>query len=127
MISVISYFLWSTNVSRSAMIESYEANSCKMNGLALYVESISNKNTSVSIEFDNTDRIGIFHIKADSIYESNLDLRINSSKVDSIQNCLGWSKEELNTIRIKIEDMNCVFFSNFHYIKLGYRRKLASC
>lgn len=67
-----------------------------------YFKSIIPDGARVTIEFDNDKELGIFHVKVDSIYQSNWNLKIESHKLDSLLTELNLTAKELKTLKSEI-------------------------
>lgn len=69
---------------KNDLIENFEERKIEIMDAKNYYISILPNNSRVTVEFDNDKELGIFHIKVDSIYQSNWNLKIESPKVDSL-------------------------------------------
>ena len=87
-----------------------------------YLNSITSLNNSVHIEFDDSDRLGIFHVNINGKFENNWDVEINSSKADSLLNSLGWNKENLMILKSKLDKANCIGVSSGEPCVISFQR-----
>lgn len=55
-------------------------------------------------------------------YDSNWDLKLNSSKTDTLLQKLGWTKETLNTLKEKLDKANCISVESGEPCKIGFQR-----
>lgn len=104
------------------LIENYEARTDEILDVKNYYKSILLDGASVSIEFDNDKELGIFHVKADSIYQSNWNLKIKSPKVDSLLTELNWTTKELRILKEKLDKANCISIAGKEPIVIGWQR-----
>ena len=84
---------------KNDLVENYEERKEEVFEVKDYFLSILPDGASVSVEFDNDKELGIFHVKADSIYQSNWNLKIKSPKVDSLLTELNWTTKELKILK----------------------------
>jgi hypothetical protein len=104
------------------LIENYEARTDEILELKNYYISILPEGASVTIEFDNDQELGIFHVKADSIYQSNWNLKIKSPQVDSLLTELNWTTKELKILKEKLDNANCISISGKNPVTIGWQR-----
>lgn len=105
------------------LIKNYEKHSTDIIEAKTYFKSILPDGASVSIEFDNDEELGIFHVELDSIYLSNWNLKVNSKKVDSLLTELKWTTKELKTLKEKLDKANCISISGTNDpIVIGWQR-----
>lgn len=104
------------------LIENYEARTDEIFDLKNYYKSILPDGASVTIEFDNDKELGIFHVKVDSIYQSNWNLKIKSSKVDSLLSELNWTAKELRILKEKLDKANCISIAGKDPVVIGWQR-----
>ena len=86
-----------------------------------YVESITPHNTFIHVEF-NDNELSIFHVKANNHYESNWRSTLHPHKIDSLSTQIGWTKKELNSIKIKLKKANCISAANRDPFTIGWQR-----
>lgn len=105
------------------LIENYEKRKTEITEAKSYFKSIVPNGARVTIEFDNDKELGIFHVKVDSIHQSNWNLKIESHKVDSLLTELNWSTKELKTLKEKLDKANCISISGTNDpIVIGWQR-----
>lgn len=104
------------------LIENYEARTDEILDVKNYYKSILPDGASVTIEFDDDKKLGIFHVKADSIYQSNWNLKITSSKVDSLLTKLNWTTKELRILKEKLDNANCISIAGKNPVVIGWQR-----
>lgn len=105
------------------LIENYEKRTTEIIEAKNYFKSIVPDDARVTIEFDNDKELGIFHVKVDSIYESNWNLKIKSPKVDSLLTELKWTTKELKILKEKLDKVNCISISGANDpIVIGWQR-----
>lgn len=106
------------------LIENYEKQTTEIIDAKNYFKSIVPNGASVTIEFDDDDKeLGIFHVKIDSTYQSNWNLKITSNKVDSLLTELKWTTRELKTLKEKLDKANCISISGTNDpIVIGWQR-----
>ncbi|MFZ6666206.1 hypothetical protein [Peijinzhouia sedimentorum] len=107
---------------KNDLIENYEARTDEILDVKNYYKSILPDGAIVLIEFDNDKELGIFHVKADSIYQSNWNLKIKLSKVDSLLTELNWTTKELTTLKEKLDNANCISISGKNPVVIGWQR-----
>jgi len=104
------------------LIENYEERKEEILDVKEYFKSILPNGASVTIEFDNDKELGIFHVKADSIYQSNWNLKIKSPQVDSLLTELNWTTKELKILKEKLDKANCISISGKDPVVIGWQR-----
>jgi hypothetical protein len=104
------------------LIENYEARTDEIIDVKNYYKSILPDEVSVTIEFDNDKELGIFHVKADSVYQSNWNLKIKSPKVDSLLTELNWTTKELRMLKEKLDRANCISIAGNTPVVIGWQR-----
>ncbi|MBC3540321.1 hypothetical protein ACFSC6_02835 [Rufibacter sediminis] len=103
------------------LAENFEERKTQIIEAKNYFGSIVPKETFVKIEFEK-GQLGIFHIKKNGIYQNNWNLDINSKKVDSLLQVLGWTKTELKTLKSKLDKANCISAESGNPITIGWQR-----
>ena len=76
---------------KNDLIENYEQRKIEILDVKKYYKSILPEGSYVDIEFKNDNELGIFHVRIDSVFQSNWNLKIESPKVDSLLTELKWS------------------------------------
>lgn len=107
---------------KNDLIENYEKKKDEIEDASNYFKSIMPKETYVHIEFENNRELGIFHIEAKRPYESNWNLKINSSKTDSLLQELNWTKKQLMTLKNKLDRANCISIGGNEKVSIGWQR-----
>ena len=106
---------------KKGLIANYEQKEKSIIKLKNYVESITPPDVFVHIEFDD-DELSIFHVKANNNYESNWRSTLSPDKIDSLLIQIGWTKDELNTIKTSLEKANCISVANRDPFTIGWQR-----
>ncbi|MFT3824160.1 MAG: hypothetical protein QM731_09580 [Chitinophagaceae bacterium] len=104
------------------LIDNYNARTEQVNDLKNFINSNVPVDKSVVIEFDGNKGLSIFHIIGNGTYDSNWDLKIKSSKVDTLLNKLGWTHQTLKTLKDKLDAANCISFKNGDPCNIGFQR-----
>lgn len=107
---------------KNDLIQNYEERKEEIWDAKNYFKSILPNGASVTIEFENDKELRIFHFKTDGIYESNWNLKIKSSKVDSILTELNWTTKELKTLKEKLDKANCISIGGRDPFIIGWQR-----
>lgn len=108
--------------SKKDLIENFEKRTPEIIEVKDYYKSILPEGASTMIEFDSKRELGIFHVRVDSVYQSNWNLKINSFRVDSLLNELNWTKQELYTLKEKLEKANCISIGGREPVSIGWQR-----
>ena len=98
--------------------------------LKQYFNDIVPKNRFVEIEFKDDNTLGRFGIKALDSTAGNpnesmfldWDLKINTTKVDSLIEPMGWTIETLKTIKEKLDKADCIQIESGEPSKIGFKR-----
>lgn len=104
------------------LIKNYEKRTEEILDVKNYFKSILPGGANVTIEFDNDNELGIFHVKVDSIYQNNWNLKIKSTKVDSLLTDLNWSTQELKILKEKLDKANCISIGGKEPVVIGWQR-----
>lgn len=107
--------------TKQDLIENYEKKDREILEVKAFIDSKISSDTYIDIEFDNGD-LGIFHIKKDGVYNSNWNLDIDAKKTDSLLSVIGWTKNDLNTLKEKLESANCISVASGNPTKIGWQR-----
>jgi hypothetical protein len=110
--------------------ENFEKNKTGIYELKSYYNEIAPKNRFVDIEFKNDNTILRFGIKALDSTAGNVNepmfivrnLKISTSKMDSIINPMGWTRETLKILKEKLDNADCIQIANGVPTKIGYKR-----
>lgn len=108
--------------NKKDLIENYKKKKDEIIEVRNYFKSILPDGAGVSIEFKNDDELSIFHVKLDSVYQSNWKLNTKSPKVDSLLVELGWSTIELQTLKEKLDKANCISIKGRNPVVIGWQR-----
>ena len=104
------------------LIVNYEKRKEEILDVKKYFKSILPDRASVTIEFDDDKELGIFHVEANGIYQSNWNLKIKSPKVDSLLNELNWTTKELRILKEKLDKANCISIAGKDPVVIGWQR-----
>jgi hypothetical protein len=115
-------FLEDEKYSTEDLVENYRQNKAQIEEVKRYVMSIVPPNKSVEIEFDGRKKFFYFHVIDNGIYDSNWDVRLGSSKVDSLLTKLNWSKQTLTIIKEKLDAAHCISFGSGEPFQIGFQR-----
>lgn len=107
---------------KNDLVENFEERKEEIFEVKEYFKSILPDGASVTIEFDNDKELEIFHVKADSIYQSNWSLKIKSPKVDSLLTELSWTTKELKILKEKLDKANCISIAGKDPVVIGWQR-----
>ena len=126
-IAKLIYFLYAFGVfekdySKQDLIENYELKKNEINDLYAYTNIIVQPKDDVHIEFESDKHLGIFHVVANTIYDSNWNIDVDSKKVDTLLVKLGWTKETLNILKDKLDKANCISIESGEPLTLGFQR-----
>ena len=104
------------------LMENYEKKKEEIAEVKRYFESILPAESIVHIEYENNKELAIFHVKSKNPFESNWRLKINSTKTDSLLRDLNWTKQELKTLKNKLDKANCISISSRKPVSIGWKR-----
>lgn len=122
-IGIISFMgIFSPSYNTEDLVKNYEAKSKQINHVKDYVNSITPKDTWVSLEFESNRTLGIFHVTNRDTNDHNWDLSISSSKTEFLLKKLGWTKETLTNIKEKLDDADCISVEKGEPFTVGYQR-----
>lgn len=107
---------------KNDLIDNYEKRTDEILDAISYFKSILPNGSDVTIEFTNNNELNIFHVRVDSIHQSNWNLKINSTKVDSLLTELNWSTKELKKLKEKLDKANCISIGGKEPIEIGWQR-----
>ena len=108
--------------NKKDLIENYEARTNEIIDVKNYYKSILPDEASVEIEFKNDKELRIFHVKSESIFQNNWDLKLNTPKVDSLLTQLNWTKNELEILKEKLDKANCISIAGNDPVVIGWQR-----
>ena len=122
------------------MIANYESKQLEISQLYEYVCEITTEDKYFSIEFESNEKITYFfvaiehmdtltgnsyttNIVADGNYDkgfiSNRDLDVDSQNVDNLLSKLGWTRNELKTLKQNLDNANCISIESEEHLKIG--------
>jgi hypothetical protein len=104
------------------LIDNYNSKAKQIQEVKDYINSIVPANKIVDIEFEGANNLSIFHLIENVHQDSNWDLKVNSSKTDTLLQKLGWTKETLKTLKQKLDAANCISVSNSDPCNIGFQR-----
>jgi hypothetical protein len=87
-----------------------------------YFYSILPKDTKVQIEFENDNKLFYFNIEKNNEYYNISDKNIQSNQIDSLLNILGWTRNNLKELKVKLDKANCISFDKRNEFKIGFQR-----
>jgi len=108
--------------SKQDLIDNYNQKNRQIADLKTYVNKIVPANKSVDIEFDGSKKFFIFHVVDNGSYDSNWDLKLNSTKTDTLLTKLNWTKETLKTLKEKLDAANCISVKSGEPCNIGFQR-----
>lgn len=105
--------------------ENFEENRTAIYELKKYYIEIVPDDYFVEIEFENDNTLGRFGIK-DSNSNGPMflewDLKINTERMDSIIQSIGWTRETLKTLKDKLDNADCIQIQSGEPTKIGFKR-----
>ncbi len=107
---------------KSDLIENYEERTEAIIDVKNYFKSILPDSARVDIEFENDNKLGIFHVRTDNNDQNNWNLRIKSHRVDSLLSELKWTTKQLETLKEKLDNANCISISGRNPVVIGWQR-----
>ena len=119
---VLFYGLFGKSYTTEDLIDNYNSKTAEILEVKKYINSVTSPDLKVDIEFEDNKTLGIFHISANGSHESNWDVKIKSEKVDSLLKVIGWTIETLKTLKVKLDNANCISVSNGEPCNIGFQR-----
>ncbi|MDD3772624.1 MAG: hypothetical protein PHC38_08220 [Weeksellaceae bacterium] len=104
------------------LIENYEQRKEEILDVKFFYKSILPEGSYIDIEFKNDNELGIFHVRIDSVFQSNWNLKIESPKVDSLLTELKWSTKDLKILKEKLDKANCISIAGKEPTVIGWQR-----
>jgi len=129
------------------LIANYETKQLEINQLYEYVNDITPDDKYFDIEFESNKKIFCFFVtihRIDSLtgqssytsivadgdynrgFMGNYNLDIDSPSVDNLLNWLGWTRNELKTLKQKLDNANCISVEKGEGLRIamtiGYKR-----
>ncbi|WPC10539.1 hypothetical protein LEQ04_07145 [Riemerella anatipestifer] len=113
--------------STSDLKEEYINNKDKISQVINYYNSIVSEDKIVEIEFEDGETIARFGIyyRDSTMGKNNFldwDLKLNSSRTDSIMKTINWNNEILKTLKNKLDGANCIQIKNGEPTQVGFAR-----
>lgn len=108
--------------SKSDLISNYESNSSQIQELASYVKNIVPKNVKVEIEFEDSNTLTYFHVYVGGGGDRNWDLETDSKESQTLLNKIGWNSAVLDTLKMKLDNANCISIESGEPQTIGYQR-----
>lgn len=108
--------------SKSDLISNYESSSSQIQELASYVKNIVPENVKVEIEFEDSNTLTYFHVNVGGRADCNWDLETDSEESQRLLNKIGWNSTVLDTLKIKLDNANCISIESGEPQTIGYQR-----
>jgi hypothetical protein len=108
--------------SKSDLISNYESNSSQIQELASYVKKIVPKDVKVEIEFEDSNTLTYFHVYVGGGGDRNWGLETDSEETQRLLNKLGWNCAILDTLKMKLDNANCISIKSGEPQTIGYQR-----
>ncbi|WP_415325448.1 hypothetical protein [Chryseobacterium sp. MMS23-Vi53] len=105
--------------------EEYVAKEKEIDDLILYYHSIKSPNKTIEIEFKDDEVLGrlLVHPKNDSLkYYQQWDINVEGLQNTAIGKELGWTENELKTLKEKLDKANCISIEDGEPVKVGFTR-----
>lgn len=107
--------------TKQDLIANYEQRESEVIDVKYFIDSKISSDTYIDVEFDNGD-LRIFHVMKNGTYDSNWDLDIYSKKTDSLLYVIGWTKNDLITLKRKLDKANCISVASGNPTRIGWQR-----
>lgn len=107
--------------TKQDLMDNYEKRSAEIQNLKSYIDAKLPGDVYVDIEFEDGE-LGIFHVQKNGFSDRNWHLGIDSKKTDSLLKVIGWTKNDLKILQVKLEKANCISIANGHPTKIGWQR-----
>lgn len=127
----VAYVMWAiwafmgatdTYYSKKDLIENYRSKTKEIYQLKKYAEQIIPNDKSLTIEFENDEKLAIFHLSDKKGRSSNWNIKISAKKTDSLLTELGWTKQTLMQLKEKMDNANCISVESGEPFTIGYQR-----
>ena len=102
--------------------ENFESKKTEIYEVKNFVNKITPSEKLAHIEFDDNNTLVIFHVKVENKFESNWDVKINSGKADTLLQKLGWTVEDLKTLKDKLDKANCIGVTSGEPCNISFQR-----
>ena len=101
--------------SKQDLVENYNARTKQIIEVKNYINAIVPTNKVIDIEFDDRNKVSIFHLIDNGIQQ-------NSVEVDTLLQKLNWTKQTLKTIKAKLDAANCISVKSGEPCNIGFQR-----
>ncbi|MDQ2769865.1 MAG: hypothetical protein M3Y54_05125 [Bacteroidota bacterium] len=116
--------------TKQELIDNYTNRRAQIMELRSYFNSIVPNNKRVEIEFESDTKLFRFGVSPidpatrEVIYPLFLewDLKTSSSKVDSAITSIGWTQQNLRTLKQKLDKADCIGIESGEPTKIGWQR-----
>jgi len=116
--------------SVSDLKQNFVKNKTEIYELKRYFNEIVPKNRFVEIEFEDDNTLVRFGIKALDSTAGNpnepmfldWDLKTNTTKMDSLIEPMGWTRETLKILKEKLDKADCIQIESGEPVKIGFKR-----
>lgn len=111
------------------LVENFNKKQFEIYDLKKYYNAITPLNKFVEIEFENDKELTRFGITSldpsDRKYGTSFlewNLKVNTPRMDSILSNIGWSRTTLKTLKVKLDNANCIQIESGEPTKIGFKR-----
>ncbi len=108
------------------LTNNYDKHEKEIADFIVYFKSIIPSGTYVDIEINDTKNIDIFHVIKDGVNYGGWDIDVNSSKADTIFSILNWDKSQIEILKKKLDEINCISIDNRYPVDVGFQRSVMS-
>ena len=108
--------------SKEELIDNYKNKEKEIYEVKKYISTIVPADKSVEIEFDGNRKFFIFHLGGNGNYDSNWDLGVDTKKTDTLLQKLGWTRETLTILKVKLDNANCISVASGNPCNIGWQR-----
>lgn len=108
--------------SYQELVDNYKQKTRDITDLKWYINSIVPPDKYVYIEFDDDQKLGIFHVQSNGVFENNWDIVIGTGKADSLLQQLNWTEETLKTLKGKLDNAHCISIASGARCNIGFQR-----
>jgi hypothetical protein len=114
--------LFEPSYDKQDLVQNYEIKHREIQEVKAYFASRVPANTTVHIEFEDDDELGIFHVFQNKQHSENWNLKANSVKADSLLGVIGWDQQTLRALKTKLDAANCISLQSGEPLTVGYQR-----
>lgn len=115
--------------SSEEVAAAYALKQNEVTDLIAYFDSIVPQGKTVEIEFANDDqlyRFGYAPRDTNNIgWFLDWNVAIDSDRMDSINDVLGWDRETLRKLKVKLDNADCIQIKNGYPVRVGFKRSSA--